>query len=312
MKLEQKLGLILHQQNNNNMSYLSINYDAIELDNGIYNYGSNWVYGNYSQGYIEEVLKCIDFCKPEIYFHSIFFILNKGKKDDDNEYININTNHIDAYDNFCKSIFLLKCGLNIDNFDEEDIVESVNQNNPIVKHFDAYYETIELYVNGKSNIMELGFSISDDVFGDDKTVEFFLNVMLISYFLTTMRFYKNISNDDLFSIDNIWHPDGYKLTIYFTPFALLNRNFVHKTYIAKPKDCLKIFFKSVNILQYVRSNSEEDQNIEIEIFCNGESYIVEMPIENPFYYLNGYLQNILSANYLDFLSQNKLLTFKAR
>jgi hypothetical protein len=294
------------------MPYLSIKNGAIELKNGVFNYGANWLHGDYSQDYINEVLKCIEFCKPEIYFHNIFSNLNKQGNFDESGFVNVSMSNYRIFEKFCNSLFVLKCDKNIDGFEENDIVESVNENNIIVKHFDAYYDTIELYVNYYSNISTLGFSKNENIFGDYRTIEFFINVMLISYYVTSIRIRENISNSDLFSIDHIWHPTGNLLTLYFTPFALLNREFVRKTYISKPKDCLEIFFKSLGIIKVSGKSNKDDKNVQLEVFYSGRSYIIEFPNEHPFFYLNEFLENILSDKYLNLLSQNKLLSFKAR
>lgn len=270
--------------------------------NGIYHYSKNWFELNNSEEYKREVLNCIAYCKPDMYFNYLYWFLVRYNFQEISEPMPSKSKFENVYLEAALKILKERCLILLSEEEQTSPSKWSTPHNNYSKYLEGYTDTILNYINYKLELYPiLGLTEIDNPYTSDKSSLFIQNVMFTSFLIAYNRILSERDNEEYFGAEILTLGGRKVLNIYVTPTGMENFMKIQKW----SKEELFIYFNAfIEKIGVKKINDKERQNL--------LNTLIILEINNELYYhfkppLYDYSNNFI----MEKLLRHHILSIKA-
>ena len=190
---------------------------------GLYYYDKDWLVLDNPEEYINEVMKCIAYCKPDMYFNHLYrFIIRYDFEEISNSIPNkgrLEELYIEAALKILKERCFIMLSEDETNYSLEWRIPHINYS----KYIEGYKDTILNYVNYKLELYPIiGLKETDNAYLHTKSAMFVQHVMFASFLIAFNRIRDEKDSSSYLGAEIVPLGNRNVLNIYLTPSGMIN------------------------------------------------------------------------------------------
>lgn len=207
------------------MSSETNSFPKIEKSNkdGLFVFSPNWLSLEVSEEYKQELLKCIRYCRPDMYFHYLYRFIIRYDFEELNKPIESRQQLYSIYQKVAKKILYERCYIMFSQGEVESPVEWRIPYQNFSKVTEAYKETVLDYINYNETSHEhIGMQPNANPYFSEACLQFFQNLMFVGFLIANSRIEDEIHVTHYFGADIMNFIVEDNLTIYLTPYGMIH------------------------------------------------------------------------------------------